>query len=238
MRVDRLLASPTFTTDGTAFALSRHRALHRSQDSGQTWHDLPMEPGEVSLSMEFGNDGIVAATTGHGPAEELHLSRDGGATWEPVGPTPGGSHITTLSLAPLYERWQVAFAFAEDGRLYRTVDGGATWSAVLQAQIAPSEAQIAYGPETDGGRLVILLARPRYDPIYNTATGFIPAEPPPPGGQIFRSDDGGHTWQPWPASLDGIPTALAAVPGGEDGLTLLVGMADGRVVYLPVATPE
>ena len=146
------------------------------------------------------------------------------------------SSITTLSLAPLYERWQVLFAFAEGGTLYRSGDGGQTWTEVLQAQTAPSEAQIVYGPETDGGRIVILLARHRYDPVYNTATGFVPAESPPPGGLLLRSDDGGQTWQPWPAPLDSVPTALAAVPGSDEELLLLLGTDDGRVIPMSVTT--
>ena len=104
------------------------------------------------------------------------------------------------SSVPSYAKWQVAFGYEEEGRLYRSADGGQSWTRVLETGLSPSGAQMLFVPEVEANRPVFLLALPRYDPTYNTATGYVPPQPPDPGGRLYRSGDG--TLAPPPAACD------------------------------------
>jgi hypothetical protein len=230
MQVEGLLLSPGFAADGTSFAYDPYGPLHRSRDGARTWQALALEAYRVAMSPEFDQDGTLLAAGGNHPYGEMHLSRDGGQSWDRIGQVPNASPLTTLSLAPLFAQWQVAFAYEEEGQLYRSVDGGQHWSRVLDTGLSPSGAELVYVPGIEAGRPVFLLAAPRYNPTYNTATGYVPAEPPAPGGRLYRSLDGGLTWEPvaLPPGIE--PTALALSPTYERDHRLYLGTADGRVV--------
>jgi hypothetical protein len=164
------------------------------------------------------------------------MSRDGGDTWELVGEGSNQSPLTALSLAPLFAKWQVAFGYEQEGRLYRSADGGRSWTRVLETGLSPSGAQLLFLPEVETNRPVFLLALPRYDPTYNTATGYVPAEPPDPAGRLYRSDDGGLTWQvvQLPGSVS--PTVMTLSPRYSQDHLLYLGTTDGRVLSLDTGT--
>jgi photosystem II stability/assembly factor-like uncharacterized protein len=229
MNVHELLLSPAFAADGTAFACAPFEPVHRSRDRGRTWEPLAVEPYRLALSPEFDQDATLLAVLGSHPYRELHLSRDGGDGWERVGEAPNESPLTALSLAPLFARWQVAFAYEEDGRLYRSTDGGRNWQLVLETGLAPSGATVSYVPGVEANRPVFLLVAPRYDPTYNTATGYVPAEPPDWAGRLYRSSDGGLTWAQvqLPGGLS--PTAMALSPTFAQDRLIYVGTAGGGV---------
>jgi hypothetical protein len=229
MSVYELLLSPAFAADGIAFASAPFQSLHRSRDRGRTWEALDVEAYRLALSPEFDQDATLLAVLGSYPYREVHLSRDGGDGWEPVGETPNESPLTALSLAPLFARWQVAFAYEQEGRLFRSTDGGRNWHLVLETGLAPSAAQVTYVPDVEANRPVFLLVSPRYDPIYNTATGYVPAEPPSWAGRLYRSSDGGLTWEQvqLPGGLS--PTAMVLSPTFAQDRLLYLGTASGGV---------
>jgi photosystem II stability/assembly factor-like uncharacterized protein len=236
MSIHELLLSPAFAADGTAFACAPFQLLHRSRDRGRTWEALAMEPYLLALSAEFDQDATLLAVLGAYPYREVHLSRDGGDGWERVGETPNESPLTALSLAPLFARWQVAFAYEEDGRLYRSTDGGRNWHSVLETGLTPSAGRLLYVPGVEANRPVFLLVAPRYDPTYTTTTGYVPAEPPTWAGRLYRSSDGGLTWAQieLPGGLS--PTAMALSPTFAQDRLLYLGTASGGVHSLDTST--
>lgn len=89
----------------------------------------------------------------------------------------------------------------------------------------PFPPQLGYGPETERGRLLFLLATDT-DPN---------ADPPRDQGTLYRSEDGGVSWEALALPADLAPTALALSPTyAQDGL-LWLGTADGRVLSLEAA---
>jgi photosystem II stability/assembly factor-like uncharacterized protein len=237
MRIDDLLLSPGFARDGTAFAVSAFTALHRSLDGGQSWQALPLNAYRAAMSPEFDQDPILMASGGDDPANELYLSRDGGDSWDRLGVQPGDSPLTMLSLAPLYAKWQTAFAYEENGLLYRSEDGGQRWDLVLETGTAPpSRAELVYAPGIEIDRPLFLLVAPHYNPTYNTATGYVPAQPPTEQGRLYRSSDGGQSWQAVALGAGLLPTALAISPDFARDRLLYVGTVDGRVVTLDADT--
>jgi hypothetical protein len=228
MAVEELLLSPGIDSEQVAFArawVEGQRRLYRSTDDGATWEDLGVGPYPLALSPEFDQDGVLMGSS----AGRVVVSRDRGDTWEAVGSVPDRDSFTWLSLAPLFERWQVAFAFGGTSQsLYRSVDGGRTWDVVLsvgEQAAGPFPPQLDYGPETERGRLLYLLAN-RSDPN---------ADPPTEQGTLYRSEDGGVSWEMLELPADLVPTALAISPTyAQDGL-LWLGTADGRVVTVEAA---
>jgi hypothetical protein len=229
MLCDEILLSPGFESDQTVFATCKSILqpgdCYRSTDSGATWQRLTVDLRTIAMSPEFDQDGVLMGLSDG----QVLVSRDRGETWAAVGSEGAGAPFQQLSLAPLFGQWQVVFAFGGSrGTLYRSADGGRTWDLVLSLEESASgllPAQIAYGPETEAGRLIFLLA---------TYTN-LNADPPITQGTLFRSEDGGVSWEALEPPAGLVTTALALSPTyAQDGL-LWLGTADGRVVSAQAA---
>ncbi|HEX2644441.1 MAG TPA: YCF48-related protein [Thermoanaerobaculia bacterium] len=142
------------------------RDLFRSADGGKTWSQVFAAGVLLDVQVDPGNPDIVYLAS---PVGVLKTT-DGGASWAQVGPfsspgAPEGIAALALSLA------RPATLYASDAvpRLYRSDDGGATWSAALP--LPDSSFAIAADPE---------------DPstVYQLGTG------------VFVSHDGGATFAP------------------------------------------
>jgi photosystem II stability/assembly factor-like uncharacterized protein len=232
MGIVQVLLSPGFARDQTAFVLAEpsDHGLYRSRDGGRTWQMLDAQLKSVAMSPEFDQDrtliGVVAGYSRPEKVDELRISRDGGDHWERLGDAPGGASVQWLSLAPLFAKWHVLFACAGDGALYRSSDGGFHWDQVL-AQLPSGERQLVYAPGIEENRLVFLLA----------LEGYAVSSGSEVKGTLYRSPDGGITWEGLQLPEGVAPTALAISPNfGQDGL-LFVGTVDGRVLTLKGATP-
>jgi photosystem II stability/assembly factor-like uncharacterized protein len=221
MWVRGIALSPGFARDGTAFVVAGgdQPTLYRSADGGSSWQALHGRMNTVALSPEFDGDGTVMGAACGDPGPRVLLSRDGGGTWAQVGELPAGNCLTTLSLAPLFERWQVVFAHTAD-TLYRSADRGGSWTAVLGGI---STAQLVYGPETEGGRLLFLVDA---GSLYGPGTE----------GRLYRSQDGGQSWQGVELEPGISPTALALSPDFARDRLLFLGTASGQVLTLDAAT--
>jgi photosystem II stability/assembly factor-like uncharacterized protein len=224
MGINQILISPGFGRDSTVFASVRTGGLQRSRDGGQTWQALQADLSPVAMSPEFEQDQTLmgVAFLSAEQRAEVRISRDAGEHWERVGDTPGGVTFDMLSMAPLFEKWQVAFGYGSDGTLYRTEDGGLSWQAVLNA--APASflpPQLVYAPDIE-----------RQRPVFLVTTTADSADPASIRGTLYRSGDGGLTWQAVELPAGASPTALAISPDFvRDGL-LFVGTADGWVLTL------
>jgi len=228
MSIEQILLSPGSASDRMAFSRSRvlgQGNLYRSSDGGATWERLGVDLSLVAMSPEFDRDGVLMGVS----ADQVVVSRDRGKTWEPVGSVPEGDSITRLGLAPLFERWQVAFAFGSASQnLYRSADGGHSWDVVLSVgghAFGPFPPQLVFGPETEGGRLLFLLVTDS-DPDAD----FYKDQ-----GALYRSQDGGLSWEKLALPTDLVPTALAISPTyAQDGLIWL-GTVEGQVIPVEAA---
>ena len=234
MAVVEILLSPGFARDQTAFSQARYveeggsRSLYRSTDGGATWMRLQADLDKVTLSPDFEQDGIPMGLRWD---HQVVISRDRGETWQPLGTGPEGVWFGELSIAPLFDRWQVVFAFS--GRnVYRSADGGRSWdevSPVGDDAFSHYPKQIVYGPETEMGRLLFLVTA---KPIYGRQDN-IPAVTYE--GALYRSIDGGMSWKEVDLPVDLVPTALAISPTFEQDGLLWLGTTDGRVISLEAA---
>ncbi|MCL2583876.1 MAG: exo-alpha-sialidase [Streptosporangiales bacterium] len=140
----------------------------------------------------------------------IQRSDDGGVTWNPVGndftyATEPGEHLwyddtprpfefkRIWHLEPSASDPDVVYAGGEDAALYRTADGGSSWTELTGLRTHSTASQ--WHPGAGGMCLhTIILQEPRIFAAISAAG-------------TFRSDDGGQTWRAVNRGLkqDGIP---------------------------------
>lgn len=141
--------------------------LFRSENGGRNWERLTGNvPGDVtSLTAASGNPPVLYA--GSASAGVLR-SADGGRSWSPLAGLASG---TALALATDPAAAQTVYA-AVDGTLYKSTDGGTTWSrlAVPRGMVV----SLAVSPARPGRVLTVTVDGRQ--------------------GLVYRSEDGGATW--------------------------------------------
>lgn len=236
--------SPQFATDHTLFAAT-WGGLLKSTDGGDNWqwqHRLYFGPpgamATVALAPDFPTSGHLMAGSAWG---RLYLSRDGGLHWT------ANYSITSpavIAYSPAFAQDQTAFAGG--WYLYKTTDGGTSWteiltesvsSLVVSPQFSTDQTLFAGGNglyiSRDGGTTwistTINVSNPYINalvvsPAYATDQALFAGT----GGGLYQSSDGGTTWMPvvgYPAGLPAL--ALAISPNWPAHPVLLVGTPQG-----------
>ncbi len=207
-------------------------------------------PPRSYLEGEFGDttgldfsagDGNLIVRVGSAPggpdrtASQIPLgaySADNGRTWQPFGQYPPGAVNGKVAVsATVQANGYPIIVWAPQGEAYphRSLDGGATWEPV---QGAPNRTTLqlwfpsqAIAADRVNGDWFYLY---HYTERANQAT-------------LYRSVDGGRTWQPGARQLpDSYEHAVRAVPGQAGGVWLRVAGAllrsqDGGQTFSPVA---
>jgi photosystem II stability/assembly factor-like uncharacterized protein len=130
---------------GKAFGPSAERGVYRTTDGGKTWTAVlkkDAETGASDVALDPSNPHIAFAglwqarrrpweLTSGGPGSGLYVSRDGGSSWKQLkgtGLPPGIWGKIGVAVAPSDGRRVYALIEAEKGGLFRSDDGGASWS--------------------------------------------------------------------------------------------------------------
>jgi photosystem II stability/assembly factor-like uncharacterized protein len=127
---------------------------------------------------------------------------DDGATWKAVSPNLDGSSIAAIEVAPADPK--KVYVGTENGGFFRSLDGGANWSANLSGAGLPGHAisRIETSP-TDADILFVTVANFGHS-------------------HIFRSEDGGVNWADVDkGQLPDVPHHAAVIPP-DDPTTLYV----------------
>jgi photosystem II stability/assembly factor-like uncharacterized protein len=193
----------------TIFVAAAGGGIFRSRNNGTTWEAVfdkygssmsvgdiaiaPSDPRVVWAGMGEPNN-RQSSTWGDG----VYKSTDGGTTWRHMGlretQTIGRIVIDPRDANTVFVA-AVGHLFGpnEERGLYRTKDGGATWQKVLNVDANTGATDVVISPD---GRTLIAATYQRRRRAYGFAGSG-------PGSGIWRSTDGGDTWQ---RVTSGLPT--------------------------------
>jgi photosystem II stability/assembly factor-like uncharacterized protein len=198
-------------------------------DSGRTWTAITDGQPIVAvgaLAVAPSDPSTLYVGTGHPEPRYdviagtgLYRSTDAGRTWEPAG-LAGTRHIGAVHVDPRDPRTVVVAALGHlfgpgsERGVYRTTDGGRTWTRALYVDDHTGAVDLAVDP----GNPDVLFASTWTARMWPWLSYFTPVEGP--GSAVWRSADGGRTWsklggEGWPAGeLGRIGLAAARAAGG------------------------
>jgi photosystem II stability/assembly factor-like uncharacterized protein len=177
-RIGRVIVHPTNPDIVYACALGhvygpqQERGVYRTKDGGNTWERLLFvneNTGAIDLSMDASNPDVLFAgmwqiginTWGlrsGGPSGGIYRSKDGGNTWEPLNEKIFGKKdrpVGKVSVAVSPKNPKVVYALMEleSPALYRSADGGETWTLQSNdhsmAERAPYYTRITLAPDNE-----------------------------------------------------------------------------------------
>jgi photosystem II stability/assembly factor-like uncharacterized protein len=117
-----------------------------------------------------------------------------GDSWKPISPTFDGSAISAIECAT--SNPQVLFVATSQGKIFRSTDGGETWSGNLANAAIPQRLITRIGTHPKSASYVVV----------TVAASGVPGtslDGDAPYAHVFESDDMGVTWRP----LDGLSDA-------------------------------
>jgi photosystem II stability/assembly factor-like uncharacterized protein len=185
-----LLTGVAFTSQEVGIAVGHDSVILRTFDGGATWSRVHWAPEDEAPFFDVwftdADNGVAIGAYG-----SHFRTTDGGVTWdfEPIGDTDWHLHeIARSDNGKLY-------LAAEAGFVYRSDDGGATWTELP----SPYEGSFFGVLPLDGDSVLLYGLR----------------------GHLFRSDDAGETW----AELDtGTVAMLTNGIRLADGTIVIVGL--------------
>ncbi len=210
----------------------------KSANAGRTW--TPIFDGQPiasigAIGLAPSNPNIVYVGTGETDMRDsisfgngMYKSTDSGNTWTHIG-LDATRQIGRVLVDP--KNPDIVFVAAQghaygpnpERGVYRSLNGGATWEKVLFKNDSVGAIDLAIDP--DNSRIVYAaLWATRRPPwyIYGPSNG--------PGGGIFKSTDGGTSWQPLTSGLpaEGIGRiGIAIAPGNPARVYAIVDAKEG-----------
>ncbi|MCC6801405.1 MAG: hypothetical protein IT319_00870 [Anaerolineae bacterium] len=202
----------SFAYSGGHIFLSGSNLILFSTNNGGTWNrgqaaalDKPVTC--LALSPDYSQDRVVlAGTDGAG----ILRSTDGGRYWQYSSFGLQDFSITALTAVPVWNDREIMFAATAAG-LYRSPNGGRAWKLANCGLEDCVVLSIAPSPNFAQDGMVF---------VGTEADG------------IFRSCDGGFTWQPGTiaSELGAAIPAINVLWFCPDGETCLAGLDDGRIL--------
>lgn len=142
---------------GKAFGPNPERGVYRTKDGGRTWQQVlkkDADTGASDVAIDPGNPAILFAglwqarrrpweLTSGGPGSSLHISRDGGETWKALtgkGLPEGTWGKVGVAIAPSDGRRVYALIEADKGGIFRSDDGGESWTLVNPSRLVRQRA--------------------------------------------------------------------------------------------------
>ncbi|MBK8978312.1 MAG: hypothetical protein IPM29_20610 [Planctomycetes bacterium] len=165
-----------YASDPTVALATGANRLWVSRDGGRAWASgaLPARPTAIALTPTFATDATCwVATRGGGVVKSV----DGGRTFTAPATPIADLEVNDIAVAPTWPACQHLFAPTKDQGLFRSTDGGASWS------LTPLRVDLT--PQTDDHFRMVALS-PRYPEDPTIACACFEG--------LNISEDGGATW--------------------------------------------
>jgi photosystem II stability/assembly factor-like uncharacterized protein len=196
--ITSLVISPNYADDGTLFAGVYGQGVYKTEDKGKnwrpvnqglafvdTWQSLAGDNGQsaryalesqhvrVAVSSGYGADQTVFAASGDG----LFKTTDGAGNWQELHSPAYGQdpYVVELAISPDYESDHTLIVSVKGKGLYKSEDGGATFDPIGSGLIG------------DNHQITLI----EFSPAYAANNTIYAAS----DEELFRSTDGGETWQ-------------------------------------------
>jgi len=179
------------------------QAVLRTTDGGTAWRQVGPRAAGVAPFFLSAAAAWVASPEGGGAGVQVWRTTDGGTSWTVATlNVPASALSLSLDFVNATDGWLLTGAASSSGpasaTLWRTTNGGATWSAIYPAGQAASAAAWPFG----GSGAAI--------GFRGALSGWAVVHPADPGAPwLYRTGDGGRTWLP-PARLPTTPAARGA----------------------------
>ena len=219
------------TAPGVWYVAAGSGGVWKTTNAGTTWtaifEDQPSYSiGEITLDPT--NPEVVWVGTGEnvsgrhvGWGDGVYRSRDGGRTWQRMG-LPRSEHIGRILVDPrdgnrvLVAAEGPLWAAGGERGVYRSSDGGDTWTPVLQIDEDTGATDLEFDPANPDVVYAAAYQRRRH------VWGFLAGGP---GSGLWKSVDNGRTWRQLKTGL----------PSGDMGkIGLAVTPADPSLVYATI----
>lgn len=212
--------------------------LWTTTNAGTTWTPVMDNEGSYSIAnvaIDPNNPNVIWVGTGENNAQRsvsygdgVYKSIDGGRSWTNVG-LKESEHIGRILIDPVNSN--IVYVAAQgplsrkggDRGLYKTEDGGATWTKVLDGGTWAGVSDVVMDPRDHNVLLASTWQR------YRRTYGYIAGGPE---SGLWRSTDGGKTWKKsqtgLPANEDLGRTGLAISPKNPDVVYAILEAANQR----------
>lgn len=219
------------TDRSTWYIAAGSGGVWKSTNAGVTFtpiFDAQLSYSIGTLAIDPSNPDIIWVGTGEnvsgrhvGWGDGVYRSRDGGRSWQRMG-LPNSQHIGRILVDPRDGNTVIVAAegplWSAGGErgVYRTTDGGATWTAVLTIDENTGVTDLEFDPSNPDVIYAAAYQRRRH------VWGFLAGGP---RSGIHKSTDNGKTWR----------RITQGLPAGDMGkIGLAVTAADPHVVYATI----
>ena len=186
-----VLAMATFGIDRAMSSSERHgeradaAGFDHDADADQDGEEEdggPQEPADyLTLKWTSGQD-VTQDQVSHAIDQAAKVPQGGGGSWNLIGPSNVGGRIVDLVVDPTHA--DTLYAAASGGGVWKSTDAGMTWQSSWPANVTQTLGALAIGP--DG---TLWAGTGEANPSGGGLTYF--------GDGIYKSTDGGATWQHW-----------------------------------------
>src|SRR5216683_2229598 len=146
----------------------------------------------AGFSNNFDTSGAMAAAQlSPGASAAAAITFPGPSTWTQIGPQPivaGSNNLSgrVTAIAPDLKNPNIVFLGAAEGGVWKTADGGATWSPLTDNQPSLATSTVAIDPNTCGGASCMTIYAGTGEEDFSIDSYS--------GAGILKSIDGGNSW--------------------------------------------
>jgi photosystem II stability/assembly factor-like uncharacterized protein len=231
-RGGRTVAADGIATEPNVFYIGANNGgVWKTTDAGRTWHPVfdSQPTGSIgTLAIAPSDPNIIYVGSGEGLqrpdlsiGDGIYKSTDAGRTWRHLG-LRNGQQIPALLIDP-HDPNRVFVAVLghpygpnPERGVFRSTDGGNTWQKVLYKDENTGAVDLAFDPANSRIIYAVLWAA-RQGPWENGAWSG-------PGSGLFKSTDGGDTWQQ-------LTTGLPTPAQGLGRIGIAVAPSNARRMY-------